>query len=310
MLSSITKIRVYLTKTNEVKEMNIDEYIMGVLLGEMPVDYEKEALKAQAVVARTYTLNKILHNQGAHENADMCDDINHCQAFKSKEYAFSCWADTDKWQKWKRIEDAVLETKNEVVTYEGSLINAFFHAHSGGKTEDISNIWGKEEIPYLKSVDGYEADKKEEVYSLSLAECQMLLQKSESGEESKEKEKKDFLKAEEGKEDKVDKAEKREESGENKEWIQVVQYNSSGRVDKIRVGERIMDGTEFRTKLGLRSTFIKDVSICDGNVQIITNGYGHGVGLSQEGANNMAKHGGNYKEIIQHYYTGVSVLKF
>ena len=152
------KIRLLLSEKNEIVEMSLDEYIMGVLIGEMPVSYELEALKAQAVVARTYTLNKIINEKSSHENADMCDDINHCQAYKTKEYALSCWDDEFELEKWNKIRKAVLDTKNEVITYNNELINAFFHANSGGKTEDSLNLWGKENIPYLKSVEGNEVD--------------------------------------------------------------------------------------------------------------------------------------------------------
>ena len=158
------KIKVLLTDTEEIIEIDLDDYIMGVIVGEMPVSYELEALKAQAIVARTYTLNKLNTDLDSHLNADMCDDINHCQAYKTKEYALSCWDDKEEQKKWAKIKKAVLDTKDEVITYDGNLINAFFHANSGGKTEDISNIWGKENIPYLKSVETiYETEIKEKV---------------------------------------------------------------------------------------------------------------------------------------------------
>jgi stage II sporulation protein D len=129
-------IKLLITETNEVKEIPLNEYLKGVLVGEVPATYELEALKAQAVVARTYTLYKMRYSPGAHENADMCDDFNHCQAYLSKEYAFSKWDDSDENEKWAKIERAVLETDNEIITYNGEIINAFFHANSGGKTED------------------------------------------------------------------------------------------------------------------------------------------------------------------------------
>ena len=136
----VLRIKLLLTENNEIVEMSLDDYIMGVLIGEMPVEYNLEALKAQAVVARTYTLNKINNSSDTHEESDMCDDINHCQAYKTKEYALSCWNDNEENEKWNKIKKAVLETSNTVITYNDELINAFFHANSGGKTEDISNI--------------------------------------------------------------------------------------------------------------------------------------------------------------------------
>lgn len=101
---SVTQIKLLISETGEIIEMSLDDYIMGVLIGEMPVTYEIEALKAQAVVARTYTLNKILNSPASHENADMCDNINHCQAYKTKEYALSCWSDSEENEKWNKIK--------------------------------------------------------------------------------------------------------------------------------------------------------------------------------------------------------------
>jgi len=289
-----TKIKLLQTKTNEIMTMDLNEYIMGVLVGEMPVTYEIEALKAQAVVARTYTLNKMMNSPNSHIDADMCDSIEHCQAYQTREYALSCWDDNVENEKWNKIKAAVLETENEIITYNGAPINAFFHAHSGGKTEDISNIWGRESIPYLKSVDSLENKQLIEKVTFSIQEIDTILQKNYSNYVTLFQE-----------------AERQEstESGDNlnvEDKIKILQKNSSGRVETIQISNLLLGGTEVRTLFGLRSTLI-EIILEKNNVIFQTSGYGHGVGLSQEGANSMALQGNNYQEIIKHYYSGVEI---
>lgn len=292
-----TKIRLLQSETGEIVTIDLEEYIMGVLIGEMPVTYELEALKAQAVVARTYTLNKIINESDSHVGADMCDSIEHCQAYKTREYALSCWDDNEENEKWNKIKTAVLETKNQVITYQGELINAFFHAHSGGKTEDSMNIWGRENIPYLKSVEGFENRELIEKVTLEISELDKTLKENNLNyksllelnniswqQEVLKPENMEFL----------------------KEQIKILEKNSSGRVSKMQISNLILEGTEIRNLFGLRSAFF-DVIIEDGKLTFETSGYGHGVGLSQEGANSMALLGIDYKEIISHYYTGAKI---
>jgi stage II sporulation protein D len=257
--------------------MSFNDYLKGVLIGEVPASYEIEALKAQAIVARTYTAYKMYYSPNAHEGADMCDDINHCQAFLSKDYAYSKWADNEEDEKWNKIEKAVLETDNEIIMYNGSIINAFFHAHSGGKTEDAKFIWGREEIPYLRSVDSGESYKFEDEKSFTKQEFIDLM-----------------------------KTKYNDYNGDTN--IIIKNYTESGRVDSLAIGNINMLGTDARTLFGLRSTFF-ETKVEDDFIVFNTVGYGHGIGMSQEGANQMAKEGKNYKEIIQHYYTDVYIEK-
>lgn len=275
-LVKVDKIKVLIKETGEIKEMSLDEYLIGVLVGEVPSTYDFEALKAQAVVARTYTLYKIYNSPGAHESADMCDDINHCQAFKTKEYAFDCWDDETEESKWNKLEKAVKETSGEVITYNGEIINAFFHAHSGGMTEDVKYLWGKEEIPYLKSVEseeGYDYDDKV-IYS-KLDFCNIL-------------------------------KEKYPDIDTTTLEYSINEYTPSGRVSILTINNNSILGTEARNLFGLRSTYFS-IEENDNEIIFSTKGYGHGIGMSQEGANYMALHGSNYKDIITHYYTGVKI---
>ena len=287
-------IRLFCTESNEIIELDLEEYIMGVLIGEMPVSYDIEALKAQAVVARTYTLNKILNSQSAHDNADMCDDISHCQAYKTREYALECWDDNEENEKWNKIKQAVLDTRNEVITYNEELINAFFHANSGGKTEDISNIWGHENIPYLKSVRSYEDDFRIEEIEYSYREIDEIMRLKYSN----------YIEITNNLQ--LDWNNQTSLSGDVKEYIKILEENSSGRVSKLQVSNIILEGTEARNLFGLRSALF-EININREHVVFKTNGYGHGIGLSQDGANVMAQNGIKYKDIIKHYYTGVEI---
>ena len=132
-------IKLLHTDTNEVEEVALDTYLCNVVSAEMPVDFEKEALKAQAIVARTYTIYKM--NNKKHDNADICDDSTCCQAWISKENRLARW-DRDKEAKWNKIEECVKETQGKIITYNHAPINAFFHSNSGGKTELPVDVWG------------------------------------------------------------------------------------------------------------------------------------------------------------------------
>lgn len=269
-------IKLLMTESNVIVEMPLNDYLKGVLIGEMPVSYELEALKAQAVVARTYTLYKIKNAPSKHLNgADMCDDINCCQAYKTKEYAFASWDDETEKEKWAKFERAVNETSGEVILYNGQLINAFFHAHSGGKTENVKYLWSNEEIPYLVSVDGNEADMKNDSKTFTKEEFKNIIYSKVPNYTYNSK-------------------------------IVIESYTGSGRVDKIKIADVMMKAQDLRSMLGIRSTNFRIEESGD-NITFYTVGYGHGVGMSQEGANQMAKDGKTYIDIIKHYYTGVEI---
>ncbi len=271
------KIKLLLTQTNDVVELDFDDYIKGVLIGEVPISYEVEALKAQAIVARTYTMYKLINNPASHSGADMCDDINCCQCYKTKEYAFASWDDKEENEKWAKLENAVTETKNRYITYNGEIISAFFHAHSGGQTENVKYVWGGEEIPYLQSVSGNEDDLFQETKSFTKTEFAELI--------------KDVVK----------------DYDKNNYEINIIDYTGSGRVDNLQIGNEILKATELRKLIGIRSTNFRVEKADDGTITFYTIGYGHGVGMSQEGANQMAKSGYTCEEIIKHYYTGVEI---
>ncbi len=151
--NDFTTIKLLHTASNSIEEVNLDEYLCNVVSAEIPASYNMEALKAQAVVARTYTIYTIIKNKGKHGNADICDSSSCCQAWISKENRLEKWNEDVRTEYWNKIVEAVNSTIGEVVTYEGEMINALYHANSGGKTEIASGVWGGGDYPYLQSVE-------------------------------------------------------------------------------------------------------------------------------------------------------------
>ena len=276
-------IKLLHSKTMQIEELNIDEYLYGVVSSEMPANFELEALKAQAVVARTYTIYQIIHNSSKHENADICDNYSCCQAWISKEKRFSKWNLEVAESNWNKIVQAVNETKGKIVTYNKQPINAFFHANSGGVTESSLNIWSGIDYPYLKSVETSGEDGYTQYASEVILKQQELLEKIKTQYEDC---KIDF---------------------EQQDCIQILEYTSSGRVKTIKFGNKEIAGTEARTLLGLKSTNF-EVAIDGENIIFSVTGYGHGVGMSQTGADSLAKQGLKYEEIIKHFYTNVEII--
>ncbi|MBQ2836196.1 MAG: stage II sporulation protein D [Clostridia bacterium] len=277
-------IKLLHPETAQIEELNIDEYLYGVVASEMPASFELEALKAQAVVARTYTIYQTIHNSVKHENADMCDDFNCCQAWISKDERLAKWEQTEAESNWNKIVQAVDSTKGKIVTYEGQPINAFFHANSGGITESSLNIWGGIDYPYLKSVETTGEEGYTQYSSQVILTHQELIDKIRTKYEDCE----------------IDFAQ------EN--CIQILEYTTSGRIKTIKFGNKEIAGTEARTLLGLKSTNFT-FAIDGKNITFVVTGYGHGVGMSQTGADALAKLGSNYETIVKHFYTNVEITE-
>ena len=281
--TNFATIKLYHTKTEEVEELPIDEYLYGVVSAEMPVKYDIEALKAQAVVARTYTIYQITHSNGKHNNADICDNYACCQAWISKEDRLAKWDKPEAENNWQKIVNAVNSTQGKVITYNGEIIDAFFHSNSGGITETASNVWGGQNFPYLQSVE----TSGEDEYSQYNSEVE--LSKDELINRLKEK------------------YPEIEINFEQNEEIKILEFTESGRVKKIKFGNVEIAGTEARTLLGLKSTNF-NFEIRDNSVVFFVKGYGHGVGMSQTGADSLAKQGSSYEEIIKHFYSNVEII--
>ncbi len=275
-------VKLLHTNTGEIEELNLDQYLYGVVSSEMPANFEEEALKAQAVVARTYTIYKIT-NGNKHENADICDDSKCCQAWISKEARFEKWNETERENNWSKIVSAVDSTKGKIIMYEGKPINAFFHSNSGGKTEIASSVWGGKDEPYLQAVE----TSGESNYTQYSSE--LTISKEEFIEKIKQYHN-DF---------EID------FSSDNQ--IEVLEYTEGQRIKKIKIGNLELAGTEIRNIFGLKSAKF-EILVEGENVKFNVLGYGHGVGMSQTGADSMAKEGKNYEEIIKHYYTGVEIV--
>ena len=168
MFGNDYKIKLLHTFNNQVEEIPLEEYICNVVSAEMPADYEEEALKAQAIVARTYTMYKMNHKK--HDDADICDSSSCCQAWISKEDRLNRWEEENRESNWNKIQKCVNDTKGKIITYNNEPINAFFHANSGGSTEIPKEVWGGNDFPYLQVVqtageEGYKQYKSEVSYS-------------------------------------------------------------------------------------------------------------------------------------------------
>lgn len=261
-----------LTADDTVQQMELENYLIGVVLAEMPASFEVEALKSQAVVARTYTL-RAHEGKSKHETAAVCTDPACCQAYRS-EYDYLRNGGTE--ENVSRIRSAVEATAGQVLTYGGELIEATYFSCSGGTTEDAVAVWGAD-IPYLQSVSSPgEEDAAYYTDSISFTVSEL-------------EERLGITSAEDLK-------------------FENITYTAGGGVDELTVQGKRFRGTELRKLLGLRSTAFT-VSKEGDIVTFHTRGFGHRVGMSQYGADAMALSGSTYQEILRHYYQG-AVLEY
>lgn len=262
-------ILIKLRRSNgEITEMDLEEYLVGVVAAEMPASFNIEALKAQSVVARTYTL-KLLES-----NREITDDVK-TQVYKSNNELQNMWGSNYN-NYYQKVKNAVEQTKGLVIKYNGSLIDAVYHSTSNGYTEDAINVWGNN-IPYLKTVTS-PWDTSSTSY----------LRNTNIG----------F--------DVISNALKI--NFDSSSTIDVISRDDSNRILKVRFNDKEYSGVEIRNLLGLRSTDF-DAVILENGVNFTTRGYGHGVGMSQYGANGMAKSGYSFEQILNHYYLGIKIVK-
>ena len=265
-----------------VQELDLNDYLWGVVAAEMPASFAQEALNAQAVAARTYALNKAGRAAG-HPEAELCTDYACCQAWIARETARGNWGE-NALAYTNKITAAVAETNNEVILYEGQLIDAVFHSSSGAATQDAVEVWGNS-VPYLQSVDSPEGEEVPNYYSEAVFPAQAFRDT--------------FLAA-------------RPEAvleGEPPQWIGDTVYTEGGSVHTIVIGGVTVTGAQAREIFGLRSACFTVTPTAEAVTFSVT-GYGHGVGMSQYGANAMAQQGKTYEEILRHYYTGVTVENY
>ena len=285
-------IKLYMNDTNKVVNVPLETYLIGVVAAEMPASYDLEALKAQAIAARTYALSrqeniyKSSTTDSVHSGADVCTSPAHCQAWVSKQTAMKRWGILSAFKYWNKITEAVKETEGQIIVYNDELINPLYHSNSGGRTEDVENVWGGKSVPYLKGV-------------------------ASPGEDFSNEYRKEFTYTEQQFFDVLDKNGVKVVSDSNsraKIYIGNLTRTNSGRVEQLKIGGSSVSGNNFRKFFSLPSTNFS-IKVENDNVIITTLGYGHGVGMSQCGAQVLAKKGYTYEQILKYYYLGVSIQK-
>ena len=264
-----------LQEDGTVTYMDLENYVKCVVLAEMPASFEVEALKAQAVVARTYTLRR-LEGNAKHQKASVCTEPSCCQGFRTEEMYLDhggTVADVE------RVEGAVSATAGLVLVYGSELIEATYFSCSGGITEDAAAVWG-EEIPYLKSTvspgEEHAANYVDTIYLTADTFADLL---------------------------------DAELSGRPETWIGKITYTAGMGVDTMQIGSNVYQGTQLRSLLGLRSTAFT-ITMIGNTVVITTRGYGHRVGMSQYGADAMAVNGSTFRQILAHYYQGTELIEY
>lgn len=269
-----------LMEDGTVEEKPLNDYLAGVILAEMPTSFGEEALKAQAVVSRTYTLRH--RGQDKHEEADICTDPSCCQGWISYEDYCAKAGDAGP-AGAQAAARAVQATDGQVLTYGGELIDATFFSCSGGRTESAVEVWGGD-VPYLQAVDspGEEAPHNADTEVFSKAEFTERI---------------------------LSQAPEADLSGPPEDWFGSVTATEGGGVESLTIGGVAFTGKELRSLLGLRSTVFA-VSVVGDDILFETRGFGHRVGMSQYGAEAMARAGSSYEEILYHYYTGVTLENY
>ena len=265
-----------------IETVTMSDWLPGVVAGEMPASFEQEALKAQAVAARTYIMYSMGREKSAHPEADVCDDPGCCKAHASDETLRQNWGESYE-SNWAKILEAVRSTDGEYMSYGGEVIQAVFHSSSAGRTEDSAAIWQAQ--PYLVSVDSPETAEDVPNYVSSL---------SVSPEDFKSTVQTLHPEA--------------QLEGDPAYWLGAAVHDAAGRVESVDIGGAQVPGTELRTLFELRSTAFALDYTPDGFLFTVT-GYGHGVGMSQYGANVMAEDGADYEEILTHYYPGAELTR-
>ena len=276
-------VRVLHAQTGGVEEMTMADYLSRVVSAEMPASFQPEALRAQAVCARTYSLWKMRAGSHGADGADLCDDSGCCQAYLAPEEAQQNWGENAQ-AYGEKIAAAVADTDGQVLTYEGEPIQAVFFSSSTSATEDAAQVWGAS-LPYLVSVSSPEGEEVPNYHSTVT------------------------LTADQVRELAAGQYPQADLSGDPSGWISAVSYNASGRVASLKLGGVEMSGGAARSLFGLRSACFQVEYGADGFTFSVT-GYGHGVGMSQYGANAMAGEGKSWRDIVTHYYTGVTITSW
>ncbi len=272
---------VYWVAEDRIVRMGLEEYVAGVVAAEMPGRFHLEALKAQAVAARTYAVKRIRAFGGPgcshYPGADLCTDPAHAQAWHSPQELRDKWGILGYLMYWRRINQAVEATRGLILTYDSQPVDAVYHSTSGGRTEDSSLVWGNE-VPYLVGVESpHESHspywETREILSLEEMASRLGLPISSL-------------------------------QGAGQDLVNLQEKSPSGRALVVKIAGQTYTGIDLRQKLELNSTMIMSVTTSESGVEFLTRGWGHGVGMSQYGADGMANDGASYSEILAHYYRG------
>ncbi len=277
---SVREFQIKNASTGLIDQVTVEDFVLGAVCSEMPATFHPEALKAQAVSARTWAVYQQRwqekHPDAALNGADFQSDPLNWRGYVTKEQAKERFGERFE-EYWAILSEAAHATKGQVLCLEGEPIAAAYHAISGGTTEAAEYVWGTA-LPYLQAVDsrGDElAPGYEESYTFTEQELQTIYSAVNF-------------------------------DGESASWLEILERSPSGYVTKLRIGDLEQRGLDFRTTLGLRSSNF-DVAYTEGVFRITTRGYGHGAGLSQYGADFMARQGSSYEEILSHYYQGAEL---
>lgn len=260
--------------------MELEEYVKGVIAAEMPVEFHPEALKAQAVAARTLALYLLQRGERVpdHPEAVVSTDHQVHQAWLSQQALRERWGAIEYYWRWAKVSRAVAETRGLVMVYNGELIYPAYHASSGGRTEDSENYWSSA-VPYLRSVeDPYvKGSRYEKTHSqFTVAEVSRRTGAALP-------------------------------ASTDAPYVRVLSRFPSGRVEWVQVGDQRLTGRQLREMLGLRSNWFEVHEEGD-RILFEVYGYGHGIGMSQYGADGMARAGRRFDQILTHYYTGVEIV--
>lgn len=282
LVVNIKEVTVYDTINKTVFTKDFEEYMVEVLIGEMPASFEFEALKAQCVAIRSYVLDKILNcpNIEEHFGASVCTNPGHCKAWRSIKNAKNLWG-----QEWiekylPKVKKAVKETEGQYMVHGNKIVKAFFFSMSSGKTEVPEEVWC-EALPYLKSVKSpYEENLPNFRVTKNVTENEFLNKLKEL----------------------------KEDFNLDEKFVGKIERTSGGSIKKIEIGNSTFRGESVRKAFSLRSANFT-IEKNNNNITFETIGFGHGVGMSQYGANEYAKRGMKYIDILKHYYTDVEIQK-
>ncbi|HEE9844778.1 stage II sporulation protein D [Clostridium perfringens] len=277
---NLKEVEVYISRENKVEKVPLEEYVLSVVSSEMPATFHEEALKAQSILARTFVINKLITGCNNIKEGNICD-TTHCQAYLNINEKKKAWGkEGDEYL--KKLKKVVKETEGKVLSYNDQLVKyPQYFSTSSGNTEDAVAVFS-EDVPYLKSVQspGEEISPKyESEISISISDFKGKIKKSIPN----------------------------SNLGNNiNEEVKILSRNKGGTVDDIKIGDVTIKGKEFRKIFGLNSANFT-LEVLEDKINIKCLGYGHGVGMSQWGANVMAKEGSKYDEILEHYFKGSKI---